>query len=280
MSQDEIRRQELSDFLRTRRARISPVEAGLPAGQRRRTPGLRREEVAQLAGVSVTWYTWLEQRRPIAVSASVLESLARVLRLSSIERTELFQLALRQPALDSTPRVEEISPLVRRLLDRMESFPALIIGARWDILAWNRAARAFMLDFQKLAAAERNLLWLTFTNSAMRSLLVDWPTRAQDILARFRADYDKHAGDPHFVQLVEHLKSLSAEFAEWWPRYDVRPHSEGRKEYNHPAVGRFFAEHITFSMTDNPELKLTVFAPVAEGNSTAKVRRIIASFRP
>ncbi len=278
MSQDEIRRQELSDFLRTRRARISPVEAGLPAGQRRRTPGLRREEVAQLAGVSVTWYTWLEQRRPIGVSATVLESLARVLRLSSIERTQLFQLALRQPALDSTPRQEEISPLVRRLLDRMESFPAFIMGGRWDVLAWNRAARAFMLDFQKLAAAERNLLWLTFTNSAMRSLLVDWPTRAQDVLARFRADYDKHAGDPHFVQLVEHLKSVSEEFAEWWPRYDVHPHSEGRKEYNHPAVGRLFAEHITFSMTDNPELRLIVFAPVAEGNSTAKIRRIIASF--
>ena len=122
-------------------------------------------------------------------------------------------------------------------------------------------------------------MWLTFTSPALRSLLVDWPTRAQDILARFRGDHGRHAGDPYFVQLVERLNSVSAEFALWWPRHDVRPQSEGRKQYNHPVTGPLLAEHLTFSMTDNPELRLTIFSPIAAGDSIAKFKRIIRLFR-
>jgi transcriptional regulator with XRE-family HTH domain len=279
MSPDEIRRHELSNFLRTRRARISPMEVALPGNGRRRTPGLRREEVAQLAGISATWYTWLEQSRPISVSAAMLDRLARVLRLNPIERVQLFQLALRQPVFDSRPEAEGISPLLQRMLDQMEGFPALIVGRRWDVLAWNLAARAFMADFETMLVAERNLVWLIFTDSTLRSLLIDWPTRARDVLARFRADYGRHAGDSNFVQLVERLKSVSAEFAEWWPRHDVRPQTEGLKQYNHPLVGRLQAEHVTFSVSDNPELRLTIFAPVASGDSVAKLQRLINSFK-
>jgi transcriptional regulator with XRE-family HTH domain len=279
MSPDEIRRQELSNFLRTRRARISPVEVGLPADGRRRTPGLRREEVAQLAGMSATWYTWLEQSRPINVSAAMLDKLARILRLDPVERVQLFQLALRQPVFNSIPEAEEISPLLQRMLNEMEGFPAFIMGRRWDVLAWNVGIRAFLIDFERLAVTERNLVWLIFTQSTLRSLLVDWPTRARDVLARFRTDYGRHAGDARFVQLVERLKSVSTEFAEWWPRHDVRPQSEGLKPYNHPLVGRLQAEHITFSVSDNPELRLTIFAPVANGDSALKVERLINSFK-
>src|ERR1700757_1789088 len=133
MTHDEIRRHELSDFLRTRRARISPAGIGFPAAhRRRRTPGLRREEVAQLAGMSATWYTWLEQKRPIGVSAGVLENLARVLLLDPAERMQLFQLALRQPVLNSTSKPETVSPLIRRIIDQMDPIPALVIGRRWD----------------------------------------------------------------------------------------------------------------------------------------------------
>jgi transcriptional regulator with XRE-family HTH domain len=278
MDQDEIRRQELSNFLRTRRARVRPADAGLAEGPRRRTPGLRREEVAQLAGVSATWYTWLEQKRPIKVSAAVLESLSRVLKLDETERMQLFQLALRQPLIAASPSRHQISPLIQRLIDQMEGMAAFIIGSRWDVLAWNRAARAFFCDFVSIPAAERNLVWLVFTNPLVRGLMVDWPTRARDVLARFRGDYGRHAGDADFVELVERLKSRSPEFALWWPRHDVHPQSEGRKQYRHASTGRMLAEHFTFSMTDNPELRLTIFAPVAEENSMRKFRRLLEAF--
>ena len=276
---DEIRRQELSDFLRNRRGRVTPSDVGLPATNRRRTPGLRREEVAQLAGMSATWYTWLEQKRPIGVSAGVLDNLARVLLLDPAERLQLFQLALRQPVLVSTSKPETVSPLIRRIIDQMDPIPALVIGRRWDVLAWNRGARAFFLDFEQVPATERNMLWLLFTNPALRSLVVDWRERAQDTLARFRADYGRHAGDAHFVQLVERLKSVSPEFAQWWPRFDIEPMSEGRREYDHPLGGRMIVEHATFLVGDNPELGLLVLNAAAASNSIAKMEKIVATFR-
>jgi transcriptional regulator with XRE-family HTH domain len=278
MNQDEIRRQELSNFLRTRRARVAPAEAGLPPTHRRRTPGLRREEVAQLAGMSATWYTWLEQGRPIGVSAGMLANLARVLLLDDIERVQLFQLALRQPLLDPTPRPERISPLLQHMLDDMSGLPAFMLGRRWDVLAWNSAARALMVDFPVVVAAERNLVWLIFTDPALRALLVDWQTRARDVLARFRVDYGRHAGDAHFVQLVERLKSVSSEFAEWWPRHDVRPRDEGLKRYNHPLVGPLQLGHVSFSVLDNPEIKLNIMTPVRTADS-AKLDQIISRFK-
>src|SRR3954453_1641081 len=157
MNPDEIRRQELSNFLRTRRARISPTVAGLTAVSRRRTPGLRREEVAHLAGISVTWYTWLEQKRPISVSRGTLDNLARVLQLDPIERTQLFQLALRQPVVDSASQHATVSPRFQRMLDHNASMPSFVIGRRWDVLAWNQAAQAFFFDFEQVPAEERNL---------------------------------------------------------------------------------------------------------------------------
>src|SRR6202162_6195473 len=201
MTKDEIRRQELSDFLRTRRARIDPAEGGLPATNRRRTPGLRREEVAQLAGMSATWYTWLEQRRPISVSRGMLDNLARVLQLNPVERIQLFRLARREPAIDSTPQREAISPRFQRMLDQSDVMPSFVMGRRWDVLGWNRAARAFFLDFEQVPPDERNVVWLLFTHPALRSLVVEWSTRAQDTLARFRADYGRYAGDAHLSSL-------------------------------------------------------------------------------
>jgi transcriptional regulator with XRE-family HTH domain len=279
MTKDEIRRQELSDFLRNRRGRIAPADVGLRETNRRRTPGLRREEVAQLAGVSATWYTWLEQKRPIGVSSGVLDNLARVLRLDPAERMQLFQLALRQPVLESPSKRETVSPLIRRLLDQTDPVPAFVIGRRWDVLAWNRAALAFFFDFEQVPSNERNTLWLIFTNPTLRSLLVDWRSRGQDTVARFRADYGRHAGDAHFVQLVERLKSVSPEFAEWWPRHDILPMTEGRNAYDHPQVGRMIVEHTTFSVIDNPELRLIVFLATAASDSIAKMKKIVATFR-
>lgn len=278
MNKDEIRRSELSSFLRTRRERLRPADVGLPVSGRRRTPGLRREEVAQLAGMSATWYTWLEQQRPIKVSAAVLDRLAQVLQLNPVERVQLFQLALRAPVVQPSPQRHEISPLIQRTLDRMTAVAAFIMGPRWDVLAWNLPARAFFFDFEAVPRAERNLVWLAFTNPALRSLLVDWPTRAQDIVARFRGDHGRHVGDPYFEQLISRLRSVSPEFTSWWPRHDVRPQSEGRKEYNHPKVGRILAEHLTFSITDNPELRMIVFTPIAANGSVEKFNQTLKSF--
>jgi transcriptional regulator with XRE-family HTH domain len=279
VTSDEIRRQELSDLLRNRRGRIAPADVGLPETNRRRTPGLRREEVAQLAGMSATWYTWLEQKRPIGVSSSVLDNLARVLRLYPAERMQLFQLALRQPVLDPLSKRETVSPLIRRLLDQTEPIPAFVFGRRWDVLAWNRAALAFFFDFEQVPANERNLLWLVFTNSTLRSLMVDRRTRAQDTLARFRADYGRHAGNALFVQLVERLKLVSPEFAQWWPRHDILPMTEGRRNYDHPLAGPMIVEHTSFSVSDNPELRLVVFLAAAASNSIAKMQKVVAGFR-
>ena len=279
MNHDESRRQELSNFLRTRRARISPADVGLATAHRRRTPGLRREEVAQLAGMSVTWYTWLEQKRPIGVSAGALDNLARVLRLDPLERIQLFQLALRQPVVDSAPQRETVSPRFQRMIDHNADTPAIVMGRRWDVLAWNQSARAFFFDFEKVPADERNLLWLYFTNSVLRSLIVDWPTRARNMVAIFRADYGRHVGDSYFVELVERLNSVSPEFAQWWPRHDILPLTEGVRPFNHPLAGRMIVDIMTFSVADNPELRVVAFLPVAEANSINKMRKVIAAFR-
>jgi transcriptional regulator with XRE-family HTH domain len=277
-SRDGIRRRELADFLRSRRERTSPVEAGLPERPRRRTPGLRREDLAELAGISATWYTRLEQGRDIRASVSVVERLARALRLDAVERTQLFQLALRQaPPISRGPK-EKLSPLIQRVLRNLESMPALVLGRRWDVLGWNLAARALLMDFESVAVEDRNLVWLTFTKPDMRSLFVDWPSRARDVLARFRVDYGRHTGDPQFVDLVNRLKRVSPEFAQWWPRHDLMPHTGGRKHYNHPIAGRLVLEHVPFSINENPELQMLLFTPVPELDSPGKLRRLIEAF--
>jgi transcriptional regulator with XRE-family HTH domain len=279
MNQDEIRRQELSDFLRARRARIAPADVGLLTARRRRTPGLRREEVAHLAGISVTWYTWLEQKRPIHVSAGALDNLVRVLRLDSFERMQLFQLALRQPVIDSTSERETVSPRPQRLIDHDAAMPAIVMGRRWDILAWNQPARAFFFNFEQVPADERNVVWLYFTSSVLRSSIVDWPTRARDVLARFRINYGRHLGDSDFVELVERLNLVSPDFAQWWPRHDILPLTERCVEYNHPLAGRMLVDAITLSVADNPEMRVAFFLPVAEANSISKMRKVIVGFR-
>ena len=275
MTHDDFRRNELSDFLRTRRARISPADIGFPAAHRRRTWFAARRG-SPVAGMSATWYTWLEQRRPISVSPGMLENLARVLQLNPVERIQLFRLARREPAIDSTPRRETVSPRFQRMLDQSDIMPSFVMGRRWDVLGWNRAARAFFLDFEQVPSDERNMVWLFFTHPGLRSLLVDWSTRAQDTLARFRADYGRYAGDSHFVQLVDRLNAVSPEFAQWWPRHDVLPMSEGCGQYNHPLVGRMVVDHMTFSVVDNPGLRVIALLP--EASSMKKMRKVIAAF--
>ena len=246
------RRQELADFLRTRRARLTPVEVGLPKGFRRSTPGLRRNEVASLAGVSEPWYTWLEQGRDIHPSVQVLESIGRALRLNADELAYLLTLAQREgPA---RPAEETVSPLVRHLLAGLPLSPAFVRGRRDDVLAWNEAADA-VFEFSTLAAADRNSLWLIFTHRRFQRLFRDWENVARRWLSDFRATAAHYPGDTAFAELRERLEAASPEFADWWPQHDVRVYRPGSTHIQHPHAGRLAVERLVLHTQDNLEHK-------------------------
>lgn len=272
---EQFRVQELGDFLRTRRGRIAPEQVGLPRGGRRRTPGLRRAEVAQLAGVSVDWYTWLEQGRPISVSMQVLESLVQALQLNANEREHLFFLARQQPPPETTQPRETVSAALRHFLDQFNLSPAFAIGSRWDIVAWNEAARRVLYDFPHLSVRERNVVWRTFTSVEQRRLVIDWEKHARRILAQFRTSYGRFPGDPYMTALIHDLLAASPEFRAWWPDHEVLRGPEGIKELNHPQVGYLSFEHLMFQVYDEPDLKVVVYTPQEEGGTAAKIRQLL-----
>ena len=249
-------RRELGDFLRSRRAALRPEAAGLPEGRRRRTPGLRREEVAELAGIGIDWYVRIEQGRAVNPSASTLDALARALRLSAVDRAHLLTLAgageMQAFARESVPEA------LRRIVESL-SQPAYITGRLWDVLAWNAAAED-MFAFGRLAEEERNTLIGMFSNPATRALFGSgWPEEARRMIAQFRATYDLHATDPAFVGLVERLRASSAEFAAWWQAHDVRRPAAGQKSLSHPKKGAVRLAYATFQSNDDPALKLTIY---------------------
>ncbi len=211
---DQERRKELAQFLRTRREQLSPEEVGLPVGARRRTPGLRREELALLAGIGATWYTRLEQGRDIVVSTQVLESLARVLRLNEDERRHLFILAREHLPADAYPLTSAISPALQSILDKMGDYPAYVANSRWDIVGWNAALLQVYTDFGELSARERNILRYQFTNPLSRRLLVHWEEESRATLALFRASTERYVGEAWYTSLVADLKLVSPEFRE------------------------------------------------------------------
>jgi len=266
---DLERRRELAAFLRTRRERISPVDVGLPPGPRRRTPGLRREEVAQLAGVGVTWYTWLEQGRPINVSVQVLEAVARTLRLDDSERAHLFTLA---GVADAAARPAQVcEPAVRELVEALDPYPALLVSARYDILAWNRTETALMGDFSTLPAERRNLLWLLFTQPALQELLVEENDRAY-IVARFRASMADHLAEPSWNELVDELCELSSEFADIWERHDVAAATSRTKRFLHPELGLVRFVSTSLLLSERPGVRLVASTPADDASRVAMMR--------
>ena len=252
-------RNDLADLLRTRRDRLTPADVGLPAGSRRRTTGLRREEVAQLAGVSTTYYTFLEQGRDVRPSRQVVAALAGALRLSSAERAHLFQLAGITPAADDQAQAETVVPVVGVMVDRLDPFPAYLKGRRWDVLAANRAARALFADWPARAPGDRNMVWWMFTDPAARKVYVDWEQEASDMLARFRAAAARRLDDPDFTDLIERLHQASPEVRGWWPRYEVAPVGGGTKHLHHPALGDVAFQHAVLQVADHPEQMLVYF---------------------
>ena len=249
----------LGNFLRARRARLTPKQVGLPEGNhRRRTPGLRREEVADLAGISTDWYVRLEQGRSVQPSAGTLAALARALRLNKTEHAHLRTLA--RPTLYSPWVLESVPELVRRMVESLNQ-PAYVTGRRWDILVWNAAARVFA-DFAGTSEPERNILLYMFTQPAARRLFADaWEREAKRMLALFRATYDLWARDPAFVELQDRLCRGSREFARWWQAHEVRPAQAGHKQLCPPRQGGASFTYATFQSNDDPALKLTIYTP-------------------
>jgi transcriptional regulator with XRE-family HTH domain len=269
------RRDELADFLRRRREQIQPEDVGLPNGGRRRTPGLRREEVAQLAGVGTTWYTWLEQGRDVRASMDVLESIARALRLSTAERTHLILLGRGEEAPPCRTPAERVSPTLRRLIENLGPSPALVLGRRWDYLAWNRAACVVLGNFDSIPKAARNHLWLLFMDPARRELFPDWERSTRLAVAKFRADQAHHIGDPSFEELINTLRQSSPEFCRAWKRHEVARTGEGRKEIRHPLAGTLVFEHAVFHPAEAPEQRLILYTPVPEHNTPAKLAELL-----
>ncbi|WP_369246447.1 helix-turn-helix transcriptional regulator [Streptomyces sp. R41] len=261
----EIRRHELAAFLRNRRERITPEQVGLPRGRRRRTPGLRREEVAQLSAVGVTWYTWLEQARDIQVSEQVLDALARTLLLDSSERAHLFQLA---GAIDPSPAAQcpTITPALRLMLTQLEPVPACIQNSRYDILAYNRTyARLMMSDLDAIPPEDRNCMILVYTNEEWRKSIVLLDETMRMMAAKLRASMAGHLGEPAWKMLVKRLKTESAEFREIWERYEVVGGARSKtKQFLNPYVGLLTLDHTDLWLAPDMGARMVTYAPTDE----------------
>jgi transcriptional regulator with XRE-family HTH domain len=272
---DEQRRQDLADFLRTRRMRLSPEQVGLIRGERRRTPGLRREEVAHLANVGVSWYTLLEQGRAIHPSWDVLQSIAHALQLTPDERHHLFVLADQQPLVDIHPSDEQVSSVLRRVLDVLNPNPAYVIGRFWKYLAWNTAAEN-VLFLSRSAQYEYHAIWRMFVDPMSRVLYSPkWEQVAQDVLAGFRAESVHSAHEAWFQRLIADLQRVSPEFRTWWPRHDVRGRVDAQKEINHPLVGYLLFEYTALQVPAMPELKVMIYTPLPETDTLEKLLQLM-----
>jgi transcriptional regulator with XRE-family HTH domain len=267
---------ELADFLRTRREAIRPEDVGLPGGGRRRTPGLRREEVAQLAGVGTTWYTWLEQGRDVRASSSVLDAISGALQLTPAERSHLILLGRgEQVAPVKGPR-EKVHPTVRKLVESLDPNPACIIGRRYDFLVWNDAHSAVFGDPSEMPDGRRNLLWSIFMDPERRTLHKDWNVGARRLVARFRAQAARHVGDPDFEDLISALQEASSEFREWWDLHEVATSGVGRKVLNHPKVGKLVFEHAVFRPEETPDQRFILYTTVPTADTPEKLEKLLA----
>ena len=264
------RRAELSDFLRSRRARISPSDVGLLEGTRRRTPGLRREEVALLANIGATWYTRLEQGLPINVSIQVLDSIARALQLGETERRHLYLLA-GQPVPD--PLVdpgETVSPILRRSVLAFDPNPAYLRGRRWDLLAWNRAANE-LFGFDELEGKSRNMMWRFFLDGGCRSIY-KWEIIAPKIVSQFRAVSARYPDDESFRELIADLQENSEYFRRYWAQHNVSDVTEGMKYFYHAELGELIFDHTTLEVPGCPDMRVVLLTAEPGSESERKFR--------
>jgi transcriptional regulator with XRE-family HTH domain len=270
---------QLGGYLRDRRTKLDPAPLGFPLA-RRRTPGLRREEVAQRAHVSATWYTWLEQGRGGAPSPEVLERIARALLLTEAEREHLFLLGLGRPPAVRYQGAEPIPPRLQRVLDALELCPAFVRTATWDIVAWNRAAATVLVDYGALAPEQRNILRLIFGNPDARAAQYDWEGVARFVVAAFRADVARAGASESIRALVDELSRTSPEFQAMWRDHEVRTsYGEHPKQIRHPRAGLIALEHSAFAVDGRPDLGLVIYTP-ATARDGERIRALLAPAAP
>ncbi|MET4923116.1 helix-turn-helix transcriptional regulator [Streptomyces sp. PSRA5] len=277
MSSDAAHRNELGEFLKARRAELSPRTVGLPdSGGPRRVPGLRREEVAQLATISTDYYTRLEQGR-IQASAPVLSALTRALHLQDDQREYLFSLAGKASARSPRRARQRVQPQLRRLLDDLTATPAVVMGRRMDILAWNALAAAMITDFGQIPEKKRNYIRLIFTDPDMRTLYSDWSTVARTCVAQLRMDAAKYPDDPRLSALVGELSVRDEQFRRWWAAHDVATLSVGTKSLQHPVAGELVLDWDTLTATTDPDQQLVIWT-AEPGTPTYEGLRFLASW--
>ncbi|SEP52714.1 helix-turn-helix domain-containing protein [Amycolatopsis saalfeldensis] len=269
---------DLREFLRSRRAKVTPEEAGLPPYPgARRVPGLRREEVAQLAGVSVDYYVRLERGRNLNVSESVLDAVARALRLNELERSHLFTLAKPRRGRPRALPPQRVRPGLRLVLDSLTEVPALVLGRRMDVLAANRLARALYTDFDALPARSRNMARLIFLDDAMRAVYADWEGAARGIVASLHLYAGRNPHDPALADLVGELSVRDQDFRHWWADHDVFERTHGVKHLHHPLVGELVLGYEAFTPADDPEQTLGI-STVEPGSPSEERLRLLGSW--
>ena len=261
----------LGVYLRNRRTKLDPASFGF-SGSRRRTAGLRREEVAQRANISATWYTWLEQGRGGSPSADVLDRIAKALTLTEVEREHLFLLGLGRPPEIRYRGRDAITPRLQRLLDALSYSPAIVRTATWDVVAWNRAAAAVLTDYGALPPDQRNILRMIFCDPRVRAAQWDWESVARFVVATFRIDAARAGADAEVAPLVDELNRSSPEFASMWRDNNVQTHGDGVKRLRHPRLGPITVEYSAFAVDARPDLSLIVYNP-----ATAADQKLIAS---
>jgi transcriptional regulator with XRE-family HTH domain len=276
-SQLNPRRAELAAFLRSRRERVHPEDVGLAPSPRRRTPGLRREEVAQRAGLGITWYTWLEQGRPIHPSGQVVDAVARALLLDSHEHEHLRRLCGLEPP-EADDALDQVSQPMQAILDGLEPNPAYVTNARYDILAWNGAFVGLYGDLGTVAPRDRNILWLLFTEPSWRRLLVDWHDVARRVVAQFRATMGAQVGDPAWAVLVARLSDASADFREVWARHEIAGPQARTKRYLHSRVGPLSLDYTLLRPAEAPSNRLLIYTPADARSRIALSELSAASF--
>jgi len=265
----------LGSFLKDRRARLDPTAFGFPL-TRRRTPGLRREELAQRANVSATWYTWLEQGRGGAPSADVLDRIARAMMLTDVEREHLFLLGLGRPPEVRYHAPDGITPRLQRVLDTLDHSPAFIRTATWDVIAWNQAAAVVMTDYSTLPAGQRNVLRMMFRDSRVRAAQSNWESVARYVVASFRADVARAGAARNVQSLVDELCATSPEFAAMWRDNDVQGHGDGLKVLHHPVAGPLSMEFSGFAVDGRPDLTMVIYNPATPADAD-KIRALLNS---
>jgi transcriptional regulator with XRE-family HTH domain len=262
-------RQELAEFLRARREATLPEQVGLPSGRGRRTPGLRREEVAMLAGVSLTWYTWLEQGRRINPSHDVLLAIGRALRVNEAGLEHIISLT--EPGTEAVEAPAELPNALSRLLDALMPAPAYVLGPHWEFVGWNAAQEQLYPRITQLEPPRQNLLWVLFADAATRSLIIDWDIHARQALAEFRSATSSVRHDSAMNELIDLLSAENDEFAKWWPEHDVSGFETRLRRFQHPAAGELTFQYQQLTPAEWPNLRVVAQLSIPGDDSAERL---------